>query len=92
MDADDRIRLMVLNITGQIPADAVYTVEVTNNAYDDSPVWEDITSYVKNKYNYEFSNTVCAAGKWGFNFRVTISRGESDTGGYIEAVSGGYEG
>ncbi len=92
LDADDQIALMVLSVVGSIPGDASYTVEATNNAYDASPAWEDITSYIQNGYNYSFANTTCAAGKWGFNFRISATRGDSGTGGYFESISGAFQG
>lgn len=92
LDADDRIALMVMHVVGQIPSDAIYTVEVTNNAYDESPVWENITNYIENGWNYSFVNTTCTAGQWGFNFRITVQRGESGVGGYITSIDGGFEG
>lgn len=39
--ADDAISVMVMNIVGTLPADAVMEVLVTNNAKDTTPVWED---------------------------------------------------
>lgn len=94
MDADDRIAIMVMHVVGSIPADADYKVEVTNNALDASPVWEDVTSYIKNDNikNYSFANTTCTSGTWAFNFRVTVSRGASGTGGYITSLDGAFEG
>lgn len=94
MDADDRIAIMVMHVVGSIPADADYKVEVTNNALDASPVWEDVTSYIKNDNikNYSFANTTCTSGTWAFNFRVTVSRGSSGVGGYITSLDGAFEG
>ena len=54
--ADDKISICVLSVAGHIPADADYTVEVTNNANDDDPVWEDCTIEVKNGGNHIFTN------------------------------------
>ncbi len=79
-----------LKVTGSIPDDATYKVEVTNNALDDSPVWQDATVDVKKGKNILFTNTTAAKGA-AFNFRVSIARGPSGVGGYIEAVSGAFQ-
>lgn len=54
MEADDKISLCVLSVNGEIPADAAYSVMVTNNAKDEAPVWEDCTTAVKNGLNHIF--------------------------------------
>ena len=54
--ADDAISVMVMNIVGTLPADAVMEVLVTNNAKDTTPVWEDATADVKNGANHVFTN------------------------------------
>ena len=78
-----------VTILGNIPADAILTVEVTNNAQDENPVWENCTTAVKNGVNYIFLNKTAAAG-YAFNFRVTVERGASNMGGYISEVSGKF--
>lgn len=91
MEADAAITLCVLSVTGSIPADAAYKVEVTNNAKDPAPVWEDCTAAVKAGANYIFTNTATPANGPAFNFRITVSRGESGQGGYINSVQGGFQ-
>lgn len=90
MDADAKISICAITVTGHIPTDADYTVEVTNNAKDDSPVWEDCTQECKNGNNYLFQNETAANG-FAFNFRVTAERGDSDEGGYITSIQGGFQ-
>ena len=89
-EADDKITLCVLSVQGSIPADAEYKVEVTNNAKDDTPVWEDCTVEVKNGGNHVFTNETAANG-FAFNFRVSVKRGTSGQGGYINSVQGGFQ-
>lgn len=84
------ITVAVLQVTGSIPDDAVFKTEVTNNANDQSPVWQDATVEVQKGVNIVFTNSTAANGA-AFNFRVSISRGASGTGGYIEAVSGAFQ-
>lgn len=84
------ITVAVLQVTGSIPDDATFKVEVTNNANDPSPVWQNVTAEVQKGVNIVFTNSTAANGA-AFNFRVSISRGASGTGGYIEAVSGAFQ-
>ncbi len=84
------ITVAVLQVTGSIPDDAKFKAEVTNNALDSSPVWQDATTEVKKGVNIVFENKTTANGA-AFNFRVSVERGESGTGGYIEAVSGAFQ-
>lgn len=84
------ITVAVLQVTGSIPDDAKFKAEVTNNALDSSPVWLDATTEVKKGVNIVFENKTATAGA-AFNFRVSVERGESGEGGYIEAVSGAFQ-
>lgn len=84
------ITVAVLQVTGSIPDDAVFKAEVTNNAKDAAPVWQDATAEVRKGMNIVFENKTATAGA-AFNFRVSVSRGASGTGGYIEAVSGAFQ-
>ena len=84
------ITVAVLQVTGSIPDDAKFKAEVTNNALDSSPVWQDATTEVKKGVNIVFENKTATNGA-AFNFRISVERGESGTGGYIEAVSGAFQ-
>ena len=90
MEADDKITLCVLSVAGDIPADATYSVQVTNNANDTAPVWEDCTTEVKNGGNHIFTNETAVSG-FAFNFKVEAARGTSGIGGYISSVQGGFQ-
>ena len=88
--ADDAISVMVMTLTSSIPADANLKVLVTNNANDSSPVWEDATADIKSGVNHVFTNKTAANG-FAFNFKLTVERGASDTGGYISNIGGAFE-
>ena len=90
MTVEGAISLAIMTVVNSIPSDAVYKVEVTNNANDTSPVWQDVTEDVKNEKNIVFKNEVAANGA-AFNFRITAKRGASGMGGYISAVSGAFQ-
>ena len=87
---DGDITVAVLQVTGSIPDDAVFKAEVTNNANDPSPAWQDATTEVKKGMNIVFTNKTVANGS-AFNFRISASRSASGTGGYIKAVSGAFQ-
>lgn len=91
MEADGPISVCVLAVSGFIPADADYQVEVTGNALDDEPVWEDCTAAVWAGANHVFAHKTAANGP-AFNFRLNVSRGSSGVGGYITSVQGGFQG
>lgn len=90
MDADDRIEACAVAASGYIPEDALCRVLVTNNAKDAEPAWEDCTQAVKNGANHIFANKSAENG-FAFNFKITVSRGESGAGGYITSIQGGFQ-
>ena len=90
LPADDIIQVMVMTLTSSIPDDANLKVLVTNNANDSSPVWEDATADIKSGVNHVFTNKTAANG-FAFNFKLSVERGASDTGGYISNIGGAFE-
>lgn len=58
------------------PADSTLYLEVTNNPFDASPVWEEITSKV-NSLVHVFSNTTVANG-YGLGYRFYILKGDEE--------------
>ena len=91
METDAAITKCVVNIARNLPSDAEWSLLVTNNAFDTEPVWEDITQYVKNGWNWVFENQTVTSGRYGFNFKLTCTRGASGQGGYFDTISGGFE-
>lgn len=90
MEADGPISVCVLSVSGSIPADAAYTVEVSNNAKDEAPAWEDCTEEIRTGANHIFTNDAAANGP-AFSFRLSVERGGSGQGGYISSVQGGFQ-
>lgn len=88
MTSTEQISVCIISVNGEIPADAEMTVEVTNNANDTAPVWEDATAQVAAGLNHAFTNTTAANG-WAFNFRVTVHGGA--TRGFITSIQGGFQ-
>lgn len=91
LTADDVITVAALTLEGSFPEDMSLTVELTNNALDDSPAWETVTDIqsgeAKAFVHHSFANTTAAKGA-AFNYKVTITRGESGTGGNITMIGG----
>ena len=87
---DGDITVAILQVSGSIPNDAAFKAEATNNALDDSPVWQDVTAEVRKGTNIVFENQTASAGA-AFNFRISVERGASGEGGYIDSVSGAFQ-
>lgn len=91
LTADDTITVAALTIEGSFPADMSLTVEMTNNALDDSPVWEKCTDVHIGEsrafVHHVFTNKTAAKGA-AFNYKVDITRGDSDTGGTLTMIGG----
>ena len=84
------IQVAAMVVAGDIPEDADLSVQVTNNALDPEPVWQDATDEVRRGYNILFENRT-AAQQPAFNFRLVAARGPSGTGGHIDQVAGAFQ-
>ena len=91
LTADDTITVVAMTLEGSFPADMSLTVEMTNNALDDSPVWETVTDIQRGEsrafVHHAFTNKTAARG-FAFNYKVTIARGASGVGGTITMIGG----
>lgn len=91
LTADDTITVAALTLEGSFPVDMSLTVELTNNALDDAPVWENCTDIQSGKakafVHHNFTNKNAAKGA-AFNYKVTITRGGSGVGGNITMIGG----
>ena len=91
LTADDTITVAALTLEGSFLADMSLSVEMTNNALDDSPVWENCTDIQRGEnrafVHHAFTNKTAARG-FAFNYKVTIARGESGVGGNITMIGG----
>lgn len=91
LTADDTITVAALTLEGSFPADMSLSVELTNNALDGSPVWENCTDIQRGEsrafVHHAFTNKTAAKGA-AFNYKVTITRGESGTGGTLTMIGG----
>nr|DAH64473.1 MAG TPA: hypothetical protein [Caudoviricetes sp.] len=91
LTADDTITVAAMTLEGSFPADMSLTVELTNNARDDAPVWETVTDIQRGEsrafVHHAFTNKTAVRG-FAFNYKVTIARGESGTGGTLTMIGG----
>lgn len=91
LTADDTITVAALTLEGSFPADMSLTIELTNNALDDAPVWENCTDIQRGEsrvfVHHAFANKTAAKGA-AFNYKVTIIRGASGVGGTITMIGG----
>ncbi len=91
LTADDTVTVAALMLEGSFPADMSLTVEMTNNARDDAPVWENCTDIQRGESrafaHHAFTNKTAAKGA-AFNYKVTITRGASGVGGNITMIGG----
>lgn len=91
LTADDTITVAALTLEGSFPTDMSLTVEMTNNALDETPVWENCTDIQSGEsrafVHHAFTNKTAARG-FAFNYRITAARGESSVGGNITMIGG----
>ena len=91
LTADDTITVVAMTLEGSFPADMSLTVEMTNNALDNSPVWKNCTDIQRGEsrafVHHAFTNKTAAKGA-AFNYKVTIARGASGVGGNITMIGG----
>ncbi|KIL80744.1 DNRLRE domain-containing protein [Bacillus badius] len=60
---------------GENPAKVRF--EACNNAFDENPVWEDVTKAIQSGDYYKFANTEKTADDWGFNIRALFEANDS---------------
>lgn len=91
LTADDTITVAAMTLEGSFPTDLSLTVEMTNNALDDAPVWENCTDIQRGEsrafVHHAFTNKTAARG-FAFNYKITAARGASGVGGNITMIGG----
>ena len=80
-----------VKVTRDIPAGGTFKVEVTNNPFDASPVWEDCTNAVIQGVAHVFTNKINTAAQYGMNIRVTVQRGDALTACWVSGIGGNFE-
>lgn len=70
---------------------ATGTIYACNNAFDDVPTWEDITSMSTAGLDYQFKNAKRTADKWGVSIKIVVERGAALLDSYVYGVGGAFE-
>ena len=91
MEASTMPTRISISVTKDIPAEAIFTVEVCNNGNDDEPTWEDATASVTGVLVHTFANTSKTADSWAVMIRVTVDRNDGEGACYISAIGGNFE-
>lgn len=80
-----------VTVTREIPAGADFKVEVCNNPFDTTPIWEDCTNAVLQGTAHVFENKQNTAAEYGLNIRVTVERGDALTTCWVSGIGGNFE-
>ena len=91
LEADSQPTRANIKVTRDIPAGGTFKVEVTNNPFDASPVWEDCTNAVIQGVAHVFENKINTAAQYGMNIRVTVERGDALTACWVSGIGGNFE-
>ena len=91
LEADSQPTRANVKVTRDIPAGGTFKVEVTNNPFDASPVWEDCTNAVIQGVAHVFTNKINTAAQHGMNIRVTVQRGDALTACWVSGIGGNFE-
>lgn len=91
LEADSQPTRANIKVTRDIPAGGTLKVEVTNNPFDASPVWEDCTNAVVQGVAHVFENKINTAAQYGMNIRVTVERGDALTACWVSGIGGNFE-
>ena len=81
------IKNAMMTILGAFPLGSTLLVEITNNANDPVPVWQEILPGQLDGGYFPISNTAVADGNW-FRVRVTLNRGTATAACWIGQISG----
>lgn len=78
-------------VSRKLPDEAIYKVEVCNNAFDAEPTWEDATTFSDGENIYVFENKSKTADSWGLAVRVFVDRNGGEGECYINSIGGNFE-
>ncbi|MED1788513.1 Ig-like domain-containing protein [Brevibacillus laterosporus] len=90
-DTDIAAKRILVTIDATVPAGADYKVEVCNNAFDESPTWEDTTNHVKFNRGFIFTNKEKTAEKWGVSLRFSFTKGTATEPVIVRGFGGAFD-
>ncbi|WP_240470191.1 Ig-like domain-containing protein [Brevibacillus laterosporus] len=82
---------ILITIDATVPPGADYKVEVCNNAFDESPTWEDATNHVKFNRGFIFTNKEKTAEKWGVSVRFVFVKGVATESVIVRGFGGAFD-
>lgn len=88
---DQRANRILVTLDAVIPSGATLLVEACNNAYDDTPTWEDITAQAQAGRGHIFTNTTSTSGQWGINIRIQILKGSATETVLLNGFGGAFD-
>lgn len=88
---DAQPQRVLVTLDSVVPTGATQLIEVCNNAFDVSPTWEDVTSYVTAGRGYIFTNATKTATNWGINIRFTFNKGTATQPIFINGYGGAFD-
>lgn len=91
LEADTQPTRCNVSVNREIPAGGEFKVEVCNNPFDASPVWEDCTNAVIQGVAHVFTNKSNTSAQCGLNIRVTVARGDALTSCWVSGIGGSFE-
>lgn len=65
-------------------------MEITNNANDEDPYWENISYKIPTNSKYLFTNKTKTAENWAVQIRVTLERGTATGLCTINSITGNW--
>lgn len=91
INVEQKPERITINVTREIAAGALFSVEVCNNAFDTVPTWEDATPEVLAGLAHVFTNEVKTSTKWGINIRAKIERNGAVGDCWLSGIGGNIE-
>jgi hypothetical protein len=82
---------IVLSLVESIPDGTTFTARATNNGFDESPIWEDITEKVENRQTFYFTNAVKTSESWGVNIEIEILKNNQSQPIWIDGFGVSFE-
>ncbi len=84
-------KVVAMTVNRHISQGAEFKLEVSNNAQDKIPTWEDMTQAVERGDKYYFKNKKKTSARWGFAIRMTLKRGTATETSWVSEIKGNYE-
>lgn len=81
----------ILSMSASIPSGASIKIEITNNALDDKPVWQDCTAQVLGNEKIFFANKAKTATQWAVNVRVSADKKTATEVLSVSSIGGFYD-